>query len=53
MGRNKKEITKDKEIRLRIESELKAKYVNCCKKRNIIVSDRLRELIQMDINGEI
>lgn len=53
MGRNKKEITKNTEIKLRVESEFKQKYIKCCKKRKIIMSDRLRELIQMDIDAKI
>lgn len=50
MGRHKKEIKKETEFRIRVESELKRKYVELCKKNKWNLSKRIRELIIKDLS---
>ncbi len=49
MGRHKKEIKKEVEFRVRVENDLKTKYVEFCKTHNLNLSKRIRELIIKDL----
>lgn len=50
MSRKKQEITKNVEIRFRVEPELKKKYFNFCKEKKYVLSKRIRDLIEKDLN---
>ena len=50
MGRQKQEITKSVEIRVRIEPALKKQYVSLCKRKKQVFSKGIRELIIKELN---
>lgn len=52
MSRQKQEVTKNVEIRVRIEPELKEQYFLFCKKNKQILSKRIRELILNDLKND-
>lgn len=49
-GRPKQEITKDVELRVRIESEIKNQYVKFCKSKKYVLSKRIRQVVINDMN---
>lgn len=49
MSRKKQEITKNVEMRVRIEPELKKQYILFCKQNQYVVSKRIREFIENDL----
>lgn len=53
MGRHKKEIKKDVELRFRIELDLKTRYLEYCRDNKLILSKRMRELIINDLNKNL
>ena len=44
---------KNVRINIKLEENLRKKYKSYCKKNNLILSKRIRQFIQMDLNGEI
>lgn len=41
------------QLNVRMAKDLRKKYKLFCLKKDIIMSDRIRQLIEMDMNGEI
>lgn len=52
MSRQKQEITKNVEIRVRVEPGLKKQYFLFCKKNKHVLSKRIRDLIIKDLGNE-
>jgi len=50
MGRHKKEIKKNVELKFRLEPDLKKQYIEFCKIHNYVPSKRLRKLLINDLN---
>ena len=40
-------------LNIRLTKEIRKKYKMFCLKKDMIISDRIRKLIEMDMNGEI
>ena len=51
MSRQKQEITKNVEIRVRVEPSLKKQYFLFCKKKKYVLSKRVRDLIIQDLEN--
>ena len=49
MSRKKQEITKNVEIRVRVEPNLKKQYFSFCKEKKYVLSKRIRYLILNDL----
>lgn len=49
MGRKKLDITKNVDVRIRLEPAFKKKYMSFCKKNKHVLSKRIRELMENDM----
>jgi len=48
-----KKQSKEVSLNIRITSELREKYRNHCMKNDIALSERVRQLIKLDLKGEM
>ena len=49
MGRKKLEIKKSVDLTIRIEPTMKKKYLSFCKKNKFVLSKRIREFIEKEM----